>query len=192
VSSSGKKGKQIMLDKVITNIDQVSNEWLSTVLANSGALTGGAVDSIEIGRGHGNWSTSASLQVKYTHEAQGLMPERLFLKMVDTDAGDGESFDDSEVTYYTRDYVDVKRAPLLRCYDAVYSKELNRYHILLDDVSETHIESRRKMPICMHAGGVHNGLLKLARRFTAQALFSRLSMSPPQGSSTSCGGFRMV
>ena len=55
-------------------------------------------------------------------------------------------FDDSEVKYYTRDYVDLNNAPLLRCYSANYSKELGRYHILLDDVSETHIVSAEKEP----------------------------------------------
>ena len=66
--------------------------------------------------------------------------------MANTDLGNGESFDDSEVTYYTRDYVDEKNAPLLRCYAAAYSAELKRYHILMDNVSATHIIARDKEP----------------------------------------------
>ena len=62
--------------------------------------------------------------MSYTAEAQGELPRALFLKMVDTDLGDGEFFGPSEVDYYTRDYVDVAGAPLLRCYDARYSEEL--------------------------------------------------------------------
>ena len=37
-------------------------------------------------------------------------------------------------------------APLLRCYDARYSEELRRYHVLLDDVSETHVNASEKEP----------------------------------------------
>ena len=130
-------------DKVITGIDQVSIQWLTSVLVRSGALTHGEVRSFEFGTGQGNWSTSASIFVTYADSAKGSLPKRLFLKMVNTDLDD-EYFGDSEVTYYTSDYVDVNHAPLIRCYDAAYSKELNRYHILLDDVSETHIEASKK------------------------------------------------
>ena len=69
----------------------------------------------------------------------------LFLKMVNADFGD-QSFDASEVMYYRRDHVDVADAPLLPCYDAHYSEELKCYHILLDDVSETHITAAEKVP----------------------------------------------
>src|SRR5829696_8599811 len=135
-----------MIDKVITNIDQVSTIWLTFVLAKSGALTHGDVESFELGTGKGNWSENAKISVKYTANAKGLFPKKLFLKMVDTDLGDSESFGNSEVTYYTQDYEDINNSPLLRCYSANYSKELGRYHILLDDVSETHIASAEKEP----------------------------------------------
>lgn len=132
-------------DKVITSPDQVTPEWLTYVLRRSGALTRGAVAWFDLGAGQGNWSTSARLALTYTADAQGALPRRLFLKIVDA-AQDDESFDDSEVTYYTRDYVDVEKAPLLRCYDAAYSGALKRYHILLEDVSETHIPASAKAP----------------------------------------------
>ncbi len=122
------------LPGVVTSLEQVTPQWLTAVLSRSGALTRGAVAS-----------TNARLHVTYGAGAQGSLPERLFLKMVDAN-DDEEPFDDSEVTYYTRDYVDVPGAPLLRCYDAAWSPALRRYHILLDDVSATHIEAREKEP----------------------------------------------
>lgn len=152
-------------DKVIANLDQVFAEWLTAVLAQSGALIRGAVQSFEFGMGQGNWSTSANLKLTYTDDAQGSLPQRLFLKMVDTDTGDGEFFTDGEVTYYTRDYVDVKDAPLLRCYDAVYSKEINRYHILLEDVSATHIEAYDKTPNLEYGLALAEGLAILHARW---------------------------
>lgn len=135
-----------MPDKVIISVDQVTTEWLTSVLAKSGALTNGNVASFDLGTGQGNWSKNANLIVRYSRQAQGALPQRLFLKMVNTDTGDDETFGDSEITYYTRDYVDVKGAPLIRCYDAAYSADLQRYHLLMDDLSETHVMAVKKEP----------------------------------------------
>ena len=156
-------------DNVITNLDQISTEWLTSVLFSSVALTRGGVQSFELGTGQGNWSTSANLTLTYTDDAQGTLPQRLFLKMVDTDTGDGEFFTDGEVTYYTRDYVDVKDAPLLRCYAAAYSKEINRYHLLLEDVSATHTEAYDKTPTLEYGLALAEGLATTLRSRAATA-----------------------
>lgn len=128
-----------MSDQVITSLEQVTNEWLTAVLTHSGALTQGTVTAVSIDTGRGNWSTSGSLQLTYSPDAQGERPLRLFLKMVNADTGDGEYFGSSEVDYYLRDYVDVPDAPLLRCYNGRYSAAIHRYHLLLEDVSATHV-----------------------------------------------------
>lgn len=154
-----------MTSQVITSADQITTIWLTSVLSKSGALTRGSVTSFELDSGRGNWSSSGSLTINYTDNAQGELPSRLFLKMVDTNLGDGESFDNSEVNYYTRDYVDVKQAPLLRCYDAAYSAELQRYHILMDDVSTTHIEARDKEPTLEYGLALAEGLASLHARW---------------------------
>lgn len=131
------------LDAVITNVEQVTVEWLTAVLANSRALTASVVTAFEVETGRGNWSSSARLMLHYNDDAQGDLPQRLFLKMVNTDLDD-EFFGPSEVTYYTRDYVGVNDAPLLCCYDGRFSESEQRYHLLLDDVSETHIRAMDK------------------------------------------------
>lgn len=148
----------------MTSIEQVTTEWLTSALAGSGALTRGAVASFDVDTGRGNWSTNARLTVHYTDEAQGSLPRRLFLKMVNTDQND-ESFDESEFTYYTRDYVDVAAAPLLRCYGAAYSEALARYHILLDDVSETHTTAGEKAPTLEYGLALAEGLAVLHARW---------------------------
>lgn len=135
-----------MSDQVITSLEQVTNEWLTAVLHRSGALTQGSVAGFDMADGRGNWSTSGSLSVEYSPDAQGERPSRLFLKMVDADTGDGEFFGSSEVDYYLRDYVDVPDAPLLRCYDGRYSPTIHRYHLLLEDVSATHTVACDKPP----------------------------------------------
>ena len=89
----------MMPDKVITSIDQVTPQWLTSVLASSGALTKGAVAAFDVKAGQGNWSTNVRLGVLYIDGSQGTLPRRLFLKMVNTNLND-QSFDSSEVTYY--------------------------------------------------------------------------------------------
>jgi hypothetical protein len=135
-----------MFDTVMTNLDQVTPEWLTAVLSRDGALARGQVAAFEVQAGGGNWSSNGVLRLRYSDNAQGSLPERLFLKMVDADLGDGEYFGPSEVTYYTRDYLGVPDAPLIRCYHAAYSPELQRYHLLLDDLSETHIAATDLTP----------------------------------------------
>jgi hypothetical protein len=135
-----------MVNDVLTNLDQVSPEWLTAVLLRSGALARGTVTGFEVGTGRGNWSTNGTLHLCYSPDSAGERPARLFLKMVDTDLGDGEYFGPSEVDYYTRDYLDVPDAPLLRCYDGRYSPALRRYHLLLEDVSPSHVVAGSKTP----------------------------------------------
>jgi len=90
-----------MSDNVITNLEQVTTEWLTAVLTQNGALTQGRVTTVTVDPGRGNWSESGSLQLAYSPDAQGERPSRLFLKMVNTDLGDGEYFGPLEVEYYT-------------------------------------------------------------------------------------------
>ncbi|MBK8902154.1 MAG: hypothetical protein IPM53_13295 [Anaerolineaceae bacterium] len=154
-----------MFDNVITTIDQVTTDWLTAVLSQSSALTQGAVASIECDAGAGNWSANSKLKLTYTAEAKGTLPQRLFLKLANTDLGNGESFDDSEVAYYTRDYVDTPNAPLIHCYNAAYSAKLKRYHVLLDDVSETHIVAGEKKPTLEYGLALAEGLAVMHARW---------------------------
>lgn len=146
-----------MANEVITDLEQVTPAWLTEVLSKSDALTSGAVESFELGTDRGNWSTNASLRVRYSEDSRGTLPARLFLKMVNTDL-DGESFGPSEVTYYTRDYVGVKGVPLICCYDGAYSEAEQRYHLLLDDLSKTHVQAAKKEPTLDYGLALAEGL----------------------------------
>ena len=154
-----------MSDRVITRIDQVTTEWLTSALARSDALTRGAVASFELDTGRGNWSSRASLRLRYSLDAQGERPPRLFLKMVDTDLGDGEFFGPSEVAYYTRDYIDVPDAPLLSCYDGQFSAAQQCYHLLLEDVSRTHVQAVEQGPALDYGLALAEGLAALHARW---------------------------
>lgn len=149
-----------MTSKIITDLEQVTAKWLTEVLSDSGALTGGSVEKFSVDTGHGNWSTNAILNVRYAEGSRGAMPHRLFLKIVNADLDD-EFFGPSEVEYYTRDYIDVQGTPLIRCYDAAYSGNMKHYHLLLDDLSQTHIEAFDKSPTLGFGRALAEGLAAL-------------------------------
>ncbi len=144
--------------QVITNLEQVTPEWLTAVLCQNGALTTGQVTRFEANRGGGHWSQNARLTLAYSDDAQGECPARLFLKLVDTNTGNGEYFLPSEVTYYTRDYVALADAPLVRCYDGAYDATQNRYHLLLHDMSETHVAAYDLQPALAHGQALAEAL----------------------------------
>jgi hypothetical protein len=134
---------------VITHGSQVTVEWLNRVLTRAGAIETGAVSSFEIASGDANWSSNARLRIKYRPRSTGSKPQLLFLKMCE--AGRSGFFLESEVDYYTRDYAGCEDAPLVPCYDACYSRELGAYHILLEDLTETHQTTWHEKPTHEHA-----------------------------------------
>lgn len=146
--------------EVLTHPDQVTAAWLTGALSNSGALTDGAITRVDVDAGRGNWSTNARLSLTYAPGSRGDLPRSLFLKLVQADLGD-ESFGPSEVFYYTRDYAGAAGAPLLRCYAAAYSTEAGRYHLLLEDVSATHIPAAAKTPTLSYGLALAEGLAAL-------------------------------
>lgn len=140
-----------MPDEVITDHQQLTPDRLTAVLRRSGALAGGKVDAIEtISAGDRFLSANARLRPRYSADASGDLPATLFLKMVTMDQED-EWLQASEFYYYTRDYIGAPDAPLLRCYDAAYDPGLGRFHLLLQDVSETHVPAGRK-PVTLAYG----------------------------------------
>ena len=153
-----------MSGNVITHFDQVTLAWLTEVLSNSGAQSEGMVESFEVVQDRGNWSTSGRLKVRYSQDSQGMLPRNLFLKMVNTDLDD-EFFGPSEVYYYTRDYVDVEHAPLIHCYDGAYSEPQQRYHLLLDDLIETHVRAADRAPTLAYGLALAEGLAVLHARW---------------------------
>ena len=132
-----------MTEQVIQTVDQVTPEWLTDVLRQSEALTSGRVASIGLESSERILSTSTRLRIAYSENATGAMPPRLFLKTVNAEQ-DEDFFGVSEVNYYRRDYKGLACAPIPRCYDAVFSEERRCYHLLLDDLANSHIEAKHK------------------------------------------------
>jgi hypothetical protein len=120
---------------LVTSLSDVTPEWLTEVLRRAGVLSGGTVAGIAMETGSTSFCTTARLRVTYLPEAAG--PERLFLKFSLPKHPVTTPESGSEVLFY-RHVAPRTGGPLVRCFDASFSAESHRLHVLLEDLSETH------------------------------------------------------
>jgi hypothetical protein len=162
---------------VITDLDQVDIVWLEAALRRAGALSAGAVVSIEREGLHGTSSRKIRIRARYSEGATGERPGRLLLKLCDAQGGVSGP---SEVLYYTRDYADLADAPIPRCYDAAYDDSTRRYHLLLADLGETHAPGWEREPTEAYGRALAESLAALhAHRWGADRLRA-IGLDPPQ------------
>lgn len=129
---------------VLRRFDEITTEWL-------GAELGRPVSALSVIEGSGNWSKQARLHA--TFGDGGVLELRLKLCL-------GQTFGRSEVDYYTRDYVDLANAPLVRCHSARFDPSVG-YHLLLEDLSGSHHDRRDVTPTLEHGHALAQALAAL-------------------------------
>ena len=88
----------MVIDTVITSLDQVAPQWLSTRLKGRGYLTSGKVIEVEQKGVVSNNSASAYLAIRYSAGADRKgAPDRLFIKVANLEA----PFNEVEFQFYT-------------------------------------------------------------------------------------------
>lgn len=130
------------MSHILTSIDQATSAWLTDVLHRGGYLLSGEVRSVEVTREFTEQLGSISyfLAVTYSEDAPPGAPSRLFLKLPrpnlapESTAWAGEK----EIQMYQAFLPHQRDLPIIQCYDAIYDPDLRKYHLLLDDLSETH------------------------------------------------------
>jgi hypothetical protein len=145
-------------------VDEVTTAWLTAVLQARGALRAGAVASLDREVAGSSWSKRVHLRPRYEASALGERPPALLLKIC---AGAHAVFGPSEVLYYTRDYRGYERAPIPRCYDAAYREDPRAYHVLLEDLSETHCDGFCLEPTLELGRSIADALARLHARYWA-------------------------
>jgi len=119
----------------ITNLDSITPAWVTEVLRKNGILSQGRVVSVERGAGQDARSVIIPLTLDYDDAAPVHVPERVIFKMP---AGEIRPGNNPEVLFYST-LGDSKYLPVIRCLDAVEDPKTGAYHLLLEDLSETHI-----------------------------------------------------
>lgn len=165
---------------VIEALQDVTPVWLTSVLARSGALDEGSVLEVEVtDLQERELSTGARLRLSYSAGSRGTRPERLFLKIVSTEFDNDEPLLPSEVDYYRRDYRGAPRVPIVRCYDAALAEDSRRYHLLLDDVSSTHVQAFEKPLRLGHGLALADGLAAMHAHWWGEARLRQGGMPIP-------------
>lgn len=165
-------------DGLITKTDQITEAWLTHVLNASGALLKGRVARVNLRIDSRELSTSVRLDITYSEDAEGAQPAKLFLKLVTLDMED-EFFGPSEVNYYQRDYAGLGDVPIPSTYDAVYSEKDGRYHILMDDFSDTHVTARNRTPTMSFGMALAEGLATLHARWWGKTRIAEIGERIP-------------
>jgi hypothetical protein len=128
---------------VLDKPENVTPDWLTEVLSRKPGLAGARVASVKVSRSNPTVvSFIARLTVAYDGVPPAGAPTQLFLKMTKDDFKfeDGGVPGKREMTFY-RDIVPAMADPPVPvCYDAAFDPEKKRFHLLLDDLSDSHRE----------------------------------------------------
>lgn len=147
-----------MQGSVITHYSEITKEWLTAALHKSGALASGEVCKIEVLPAKSDNSSTFKLVLEYSEQAAGKKPKNLFLKLYTSSK---QFVSSSEVFYYNRDYLSLPDSPILTCYDARYDEESHSYHVLLEDVSKTHMPGWDYTPTLEYGKAIVEAMAKL-------------------------------
>ena len=130
------------MGRVVTEIEQITPSWLTQVLQQRGYLELGQVTAVRsrdqqhaTAAGPG-FQPSHRLTVTYSDDASPAAPWQLYVRIVD-----GAIFVQAgklEVAFYTSIAPEMPYSPAVCCYDGAYYTATGAYHLLLQDVSETH------------------------------------------------------
>lgn len=131
---------------MIRSQDELSVAWLGSVLKQP-------VDSIRVTAGSGNWSSQLAIDARMSDGTSRALRLKICL---------GRTFGRSELDYYTRDYLGMANAPLVRCFDAQYEPDTG-YHLLLEDLASTHTDNRDVAPSLAYGIAVAEALGRLHR-----------------------------
>jgi hypothetical protein len=137
------------MENVLTTAEQVTPELLTCVLRENGFLKHGKVVDVRIKLTKTLLlSVVSRLGVSYSPELTAPAPAQLFLKISRHDLPQAVSsaLNSKEVEFYRTIASEMSDPPFIQCYDAVYSAESGRSHLLLDDLSETHFQPESTLP----------------------------------------------
>jgi hypothetical protein len=122
---------------------------ITLLLRDGGGFPRGRVEAVRVELESSYTSTIARLALSYSADAPPGMPHRLFLKLSRMDSQQrvvGKLERRREVLFHTRVAPMMPDPPVVRCYHAAFDEESGASHLLLDDVSITHVQATPRVP----------------------------------------------
>ena len=134
--------------KVITNIEQLTPEWLTNIFKNKGYLNQGKVTKIiKKNSKEANSSNVHFLELNFSNNAQmELTSPEIVVKIPKLTYLPNYFVGKHEVKYYNIVAEMMNEMPLPTCYHAAYSEETGLSHIIFKNLSDTHTEWLEEWP----------------------------------------------
>jgi thiamine kinase-like enzyme len=120
----------------VITFDQITPEWLTTVLKQNGSLLTGRVTNIKQVRDPNPMAYNVTLHVVYSEDAQGTYPADLFFK---------QNRNTEEARFYRHIASTLHDVAVLTCYDVQYND--SNSHLLLQYVEGTHFTAPDALPM---------------------------------------------
>lgn len=127
--------------ELISDAAEVTPEWLTATLRHKGLLTRGRATRVSVSSSRTLFvSVVSHLNVEYSSDANRDAPARLFLKVSNPKfvSAEPRAEPPEEIVFYEKIAPATPKVPVPRCYDAAFSRETGRTHLLLEDLSATH------------------------------------------------------
>jgi len=136
---------------VITNVSQVTPEWLTKTLQKQNFADWAheiSVQAVNCTHHTSTWFADiAFLEVSYSGKETSQVPRQLLLKVSKSDLKSIDLlYGKKEVEFYNLIAKEMYDPPLVCCYDAVYRPDSGNSHILLRDLSKTHWQPPHPLP----------------------------------------------
>ena len=131
-------------NKVITNIEQLTPDWLTNIFKNNGYLTQGKITEIISIIPLREGSITYSLELKFSEDAQ--REELSSNIVVKTLSYDDKLLRTREAKFYSIVAKTMSEKPIPTCYDSVFSEETGLSHIILENFSRTHEQYSEYLP----------------------------------------------
>jgi len=134
---------------VITDVKEVTPEWLTNVLRANGHLDHEHVTAVELKSSRQTIISNIHyLELTYSAVTSERSPSKLFLKLSKPgfDSEIAARFGKRESEFYNVIAKSMNDPPSAPCYDAAFSPDNGKSHMLLADLSETHFQTDWPLP----------------------------------------------
>jgi len=133
-------GSEVLMDTA-----DATAGWLTGALRRDGVLRRGRVESVHVAPATPGASRASvvRLAVQYTADADPVAPRALLLKMAPSESSAAPS---AEVAFCRLLAPRMQGFPTPRCFDAAQNVDGTHWHLLLEDVSETHDQPPYPVP----------------------------------------------
>lgn len=135
--------------EVLRRLEELTAEWLAERLRNNGYLPVGDIVGVRLERVFSNNASSAVVGVDYSAGVDASSsPQSLFVKV----ANPGVVWNRVEFDFYTRIVPEMQRErpdmlwPFPYCYDAAFTEDGSAAHLILEDLSSTHVAADAPLP----------------------------------------------